>query len=121
MDKTSPRARDLSAAERGQMIQRVLVDGWTAAQAAAAFGVAERQVNRWVAAYRRDGMASLRDDAALEHRPWRWLRRLSALFGSIAAALRGDAEPRPVRCIVLPSASEARRSPPGPDRRSRWN
>ena len=39
---------------------------WTAGarqQVAAAYGIAERQVGRWVAAYRRRGMASLRGDA----------------------------------------------------------
>ncbi|MGE5269216.1 MAG: helix-turn-helix domain-containing protein [Thiohalocapsa sp.] len=55
---------NLPAATRGRIVQRVLVDGWTPAQAAAAFGVGERSVVRWVAAYRRRGMASLRDAEA---------------------------------------------------------
>jgi transposase-like protein len=50
----------ISIAQRAQIIQRVLVDGWTAAQAAAAFGVPKRLVDSWVADYRRHGMASLR-------------------------------------------------------------
>jgi transposase len=65
-----------AAARRGQIVQRVLVDGWSAAQAAMAFGVDERDVARWVVAYRRLGMASLRDDAATGPAPLRWLRRL---------------------------------------------
>ena len=48
---------------RVQMIQRVLVDGWSTAQAAQACGATERQVARWLAAYRRRGMASLREPA----------------------------------------------------------
>jgi Homeodomain-like domain len=42
------------------IIQRVLVDGWTSAEAAAAFDVSERQVDIWVAEFRRYGMRSLR-------------------------------------------------------------
>ena len=120
MDKVSPYARDISAAERGRIIQHVLVDGWSPAQAAAVFEVGERQVVRWLAAYRRHGLASLRNDAALERPPRRWLRRLAAMFGRLAAELRGE-DARPVRCIVLPRAGEVRRSRPGPDRRSLWN
>ena len=32
----------LSPAQRGQIVQRILVDGWTVAEAAAAAGVPER-------------------------------------------------------------------------------
>ncbi|HEY3912813.1 MAG TPA: helix-turn-helix domain-containing protein [Stellaceae bacterium] len=48
-------------AQRGQIVQRVIVEGWTSAEAAAVFGVRERLVAAWVADYRRYGMASLRD------------------------------------------------------------
>jgi hypothetical protein len=41
-------------------VQRVLVDGWTSAKAAATFDVSERLVDIWVAEYRRHGMTSLR-------------------------------------------------------------
>jgi hypothetical protein len=44
----------------GQIIQRVIVDGWTSAAVAAHFGVPERLVDVWVADFRRHGMASLR-------------------------------------------------------------
>jgi transposase len=47
-------------ARRALVIQRVLVDGWTSAEAATAFDVSERQVDVWVADYRRHGMKSLR-------------------------------------------------------------
>jgi transposase-like protein len=50
----------LTPAQRGQIVQRVLVDGWTSAEAAAAAAVPERLVEAWVADYRRHGMASLR-------------------------------------------------------------
>jgi transposase-like protein len=50
----------ISIAKRAQIIQRVLVDGWTTAQAAAACGVPKRLVDSWVADFRKNGMASLR-------------------------------------------------------------
>jgi leucine-zipper of insertion element IS481 len=52
--------RPLSAAQRGQVVQRIIVDKWTTADAAAVAGVPERLVAAWVADYRRNGMASLR-------------------------------------------------------------
>jgi len=50
-------------AQRGQIVQRVVVDGWTCAEAAAAAGVPEQLVDAWVAGFRRHGMASLRHAA----------------------------------------------------------
>ena len=66
-------------ARRGQVVQRVIVDGWTAAEAASAAGLDERSVARWVADYRRRGMASLREEAGapyLRQRLLLWLRTL---------------------------------------------
>ena len=88
MKRVSRQRRVVTPAQRGQIIQRVLVDGWTAKQAAAAAGVEERTVAAWVAAYRRDGMASLRRDpshaSALALSLWRpiayWLRALADLL-----------------------------------------
>ena len=60
MKKRSTEPVALTTAQRGQIVQRVIVDGWTSAEAAAAVGVPERLVDAWVADYRRDGMASLR-------------------------------------------------------------
>jgi transposase-like protein len=50
----------MSVARRALIVQRVLVDGWTSTEVAAAFGVAERQVDVWVSDFRRSGMTSLR-------------------------------------------------------------
>src|SRR5215470_7197362 len=50
----------ITVARRALIIQRVLVEEWTSAKAAATFGVSERQVEKWVADYRWRGMASLR-------------------------------------------------------------
>jgi transposase len=50
----------MTVARRAIIVQRVLVDEWTSAEAAAAFGVSERQVDLWVADFQRSGMTSLR-------------------------------------------------------------
>ncbi|HLY46819.1 MAG TPA: helix-turn-helix domain-containing protein [Stellaceae bacterium] len=107
MEKTSTKARDNAAAQRRQIIQRVLVDGWSLAQAAAAFGLDERLVARWLADYRRRGMASLRDDAASEGA----VRRVVGSLRFVAARFfrRRDArqvEPNP--CVELRRADDGR-------------
>jgi transposase-like protein len=56
----SAKGRTVTRAQRGQIVQRVIVDGWTSAEAAIAFDVEPRLVAAWVADYRRHGMASLR-------------------------------------------------------------
>ena len=63
MDSASNRSRVITRARRALIVQRVLVDGWSSAEAAAAFGVSQRLVDVWVADYRRHGMASLRRPA----------------------------------------------------------
>jgi transposase-like protein len=57
----SPR-RPITPAKQGQIIQRIIVDGWSSAQAADYFGVSQHLVDAWVADFRRNGMASLRQD-----------------------------------------------------------
>ena len=102
MDRLSAKGREIAAAQRGQIIQLVLVDGWSAAQAAETFDLQERQVARWVADYRRHGMASLREDYATESLQHRWLRALRGwllrCFGGFRRVV-GRSEPAP--CIVL--------------------
>ena len=121
MSKVSSNIRDVSAAQRGQIIQHVLVDGWTPAQTAAAYRIAERHVEQWVEAYRRHGMASLRDGAVADRPAWRWLRRARTLTARISAMLYGGFEARPARTITLPGSGGDGGSRPDPDRRSRWN
>jgi transposase-like protein len=91
MDAISAKRRDAAAAQRGRIIQRILVDGWSPAQAAAAFGVTERQVARWLAAYRRRGMASLRGRAAARGARGSWMARLGGAALRIFSGLRGTA------------------------------
>jgi transposase-like protein len=63
MKKEASSCRTISVAQRGQIVQRVIVDGWTTIEAAAAFDVPKPLVESWVANFRRFGMASLRQDA----------------------------------------------------------
>jgi transposase-like protein len=57
---STTRRHAITAARRGQIVQRVIVDGWTIARTAAAFDIPPRLVKIWIADYRRHGMASLR-------------------------------------------------------------
>lgn len=78
----------LSPAQRGQVVQRILVDGWTVADAAAAAGVPERTVAAWVSDYRRHGMASLRRrrarTTAAEYLDRQLLRPVRLVFRGVA-------------------------------------
>lgn len=79
MDKPRSKHRSIAAAQRGYIIQRVLVDGWTARQAAETYDVEERRVAAWVRDFRQHGMAALRDADADAERAYRRLwRRWSA-------------------------------------------
>jgi hypothetical protein len=103
MDKLRAKGREIAAAQRGQIIQRVLVDGWCAAQAAEVFDIQERQVTRWVADYRRHGMASLREDYATETLQHRWMRALRGgwLLRCFGGLRRIASRSEPAPCIVL--------------------
>jgi hypothetical protein len=92
-------------AKRGHVVQRVIVDGWTTGEAARVTGLDERTVARWVAAYRRRGMASLREDPGDPH----LRQRLVHLFHAVR---RGVARRRGAPAVALPEA-------PSPLRRSR--
>ena len=115
MSRLSGDTDTIAAATRGLIVQRLMVDGWSAAQAASSFGVSERQVVRWVAAYRRDGMASLHEDAAAEFATMRWARRLRRMIRHLFGEPRnnpGQAEPAP---LVI---SRRKGSDPARNRRS---
>ena len=111
MDALLSKSCGIAAAQRGQIIQRVLVDGWSPAQAAAAFGLQERRVARWVADYRRHGMASLREDEAAERVHLRWLRRIyTAVSRCIGGLRRGFGLVEPASCVVLRRTGDERGS-----------
>lgn len=126
MTKARSRKRQITAAMRGNIVQRVLVDGWSTEQAAATFGIAEHHVGAWVAAYRRHGMASLRDKTggAFERAPLRWLWLLRLTGARFAARLRaggGRPDDRPGGSISLGrrGSNSNHRQPDSRDRRSR--
>ncbi|MBV9014173.1 MAG: helix-turn-helix domain-containing protein [Alphaproteobacteria bacterium] len=100
---------EVTALYRAQIIQRVLVDGWSAAQAAAVFDLPERRIARWVADYRRRGMASLRDEDPGEGVFQRWLHSLTgALSRGYGGLRRGCGLVEPAPCIRLRYAEEAK-------------
>ena len=92
MHNNSTQKRDLAAATRGLIVQRVLVDGWSPEEAGAPFGIDGRSVARWVAAYRVHGMAALRGEAGTESGPRRWIALCLAWFG---ARPRGGSATKP--------------------------
>jgi hypothetical protein len=93
--KKSVQKRDLAAAQRGLIVQRVLVDGWTPEEAGLPFGIDERRVARWVAAYRRHGMTALRGEVAVEGGPRRWIERCVGWIGAcMGGGARGSAAGR---------------------------
>ncbi|TMJ61147.1 MAG: helix-turn-helix domain-containing protein [Alphaproteobacteria bacterium] len=109
MDALLSKSCGIAAAQRGQIVQRVLVDGWSTAQAAATFGLQERRVARWVADYRRDGMASLREDDAGELLWQRWIRRLrGAVARCYGGVRRGFGLVEPAPCIELRRTGDKR-------------
>ena len=65
--KVHARAR-LTPNGRRFVVERVLELGWTATAAAEAAGVAERTVYRWIARYRAEGAAGLRDRSSAPKR-----------------------------------------------------
>jgi hypothetical protein len=106
--------RDLAAAQRGLIVQRVLVDGWTPEEAGAPLGIDGQSVARWVAAYRRHGMTALRDEAAAKAGPWRWI---ACCFAWIGAWTRGGTMAR----RPATRRGEIGGAPENPTRRWRWN
>jgi transposase InsO family protein len=59
--RTTPQSRAL-------LVRRVLQEHWPVSAAAIAFGVSERTVYKWLARYRAEGLAGLRDRGSAAHR-----------------------------------------------------
>lgn len=49
------------------LVERVVRDGWTAPEAAGAFGVSDRTVRKWLARFRAAGLAGLADRSSRPH------------------------------------------------------
>jgi hypothetical protein len=92
MESHSSQPHALNAAQRGLVVQRVIVGGWTVAASAAAAGLPERLVAAWVADFRRHGMASLRcrpgKTPAADYIHRRFLRPVRLILRGIASGLR---------------------------------
>jgi hypothetical protein len=77
----------------------------------------------WVAAYRRHGMASLRDEAAVARASGRWLWLLQIMAVRLAARLRSRFDGS-ITTEQRSIGGKVRRGPPPPaadtDRRGRW-
>jgi hypothetical protein len=105
-------SQTIAAARRGQIIQHVLVDGWSVREAAQTFDLDEQRVARWVADYRRRGMASLHNDETgietLLARAAFWLR------GVLASSLwrHPVAHPQVAPCVLLRRTGDAGRTQP---------
>jgi leucine-zipper of insertion element IS481 len=107
MKPASSHPHTLTTAQRGQIVQRVIVDNWTTADAAAAAGVSERLVATWVSDYRRHGMGSLRrppgNTVAAEYIYRRLSWPLRVVFRVLAGGMRWllasqrPAAPSPIR------------------------
>jgi|SRR5262249_7478116 transposase-like protein len=107
MDDNSAAGRTISMMQRAQIIQRVLVDGWSPAQLAQACGIEERQIARWVAEYRRRGMASLRTEAVDERFYRRWAGQArSVLVRTFTIVWHGVV---PGTCVPLTAHDDERR------------
>ena len=111
MNKLLGNCQAITAARRGQIIQRVLVDGWSLQQTAQAFNLNERRVAVWIADYRRYGMSSLhRDEAGIETLPRRLALWLRGLFAPMPGRLRRRVmQSQTGVCVMLRRASDARR------------
>ncbi len=110
----SPAEAARTPAQRGQIIQRVIVDGWTCAEAATAAGLPEQLVDAWVAAFRRHGMASLHQAArkggagAIVH--LRLRRPARSIWARLASGLgRWFLPERPTRLASLRHSRDDRR------------
>jgi helix-turn-helix protein len=103
MDKLRSKGRSIAAAQRGYIIQRVLVDGWSVRRAAETLDIEETRVTAWLRDYRRHGMAALRDDDTKTERLHRRLwRRLSGGLGrTVAGWWRRQPQREPASCVVL--------------------
>ena len=75
----------LSVKGRELLVERVEVAGWSLAQAAEAAGVSERTAAKWLARWRSEGLAGLRDRSSA---PGTVANRTPAHVGEAIAALR---------------------------------
>ena len=92
---------------RAVLIDRVLKEGRSVAQTAAAFGVSTRTVHKWLDRYRTEGAAGLRDRPS---RPRRSPTRISGEREDLILRLRRSRQtgPQIARGLQMPTATVAR-------------
>jgi|SRR5580765_989229 len=109
-------------ASRVLLVERIVVQGWPAAQAAAAAGLSRRSAFKWLRRYRDHGEAGLSDRSSRPHRmpratPLAWqqlileLRQTRMTGARIAAQLQ---RPRSTVALILKRAGLARLRSPQP-------
>ncbi len=120
--KTTPAARNL-------LVERILRDGWSRAAAATAAGVSVRTAAKWIARYRAEGPAGLRDRRSRPHRQPRAtavrtitrVLRLRELGWPAWRIAQRVGRPRPTVAVILRRAGLGRlRAPRPPVRRYEW-
>jgi transposase-like protein len=99
----------ITPAQRGQIVQRVIIDGWTSAEVAASFNVSKRLVDVWVGDFRRNGMASLRREpgrtAAVTLLQLIVARPVRALLRQMSSGLRRPVAVEPIVQPLTPRRS----------------
>ena len=75
----------LSLKQRERMVRRVVERGWSVSSATRSAEVSERTCSKWVARYRREGRAGLRDRSSA---PQRVANRTDEQTVALLAALR---------------------------------
>jgi transposase InsO family protein len=72
---------------RGEMIRRIVEEGRPVAEVAAGFGISERTARKWLARWKRDGLAGLENRSS---RPLRITNRLAEATVALIERLRRD-------------------------------
>jgi transposase InsO family protein len=92
---------------RADLVHRVLREGRSIEQTAAAFGISKRTVHKWLARYRLEGAAGLRDRPSRPHRsPTRTTREREALILRLRRFRQTG--PQIARSLGMPKATVAR-------------
>ena len=92
---------------RAFLVDRVLKEGRSIPQTAAALGISTRTVHKWLGRYRAEGAAGLRDRPS---RPHRSPARLSSELETVILQLRRSRQtgPQIARVLRMPTATVAR-------------
>lgn len=92
---------------RALLVQRITVEGWSVGAAAEALGISRRTGHKWLARYRKHGLAGLNDRSS---RPRRMPRATPQEWSELIVRLRGYrmTGPQIARLLRVPRATVAR-------------